>query len=565
MKYEFKKLSRITVDKVLQSIDLAKREEHTGIYGIEKEFAFTKSSDLFPCQKLGRHSTYKFIMDYGAIPNWLKKRTTPEVFDFMIEVMSEPMFSYQEAVREIMRTEAILWKSLKHIMNEFPNMDEILLSNGMLFKPANIEDDHIPEVWGMDKKAYLMEMVNRYKDHLTPQGMHDNLSLPEPLLILQYQKASFPNQKGNLGYIEFKNETYVWLSCQMRAFASLFIAISANTPFDYEWDDGKFHTIITGNNSSRWAHLPEIESTNYPLILKDYEHFQTISDQLIEKGIIIGANNYMPVRPKGEKRFGEVSLSLERAAWFSDILLGQREIETDPKLKSLKGKENEPFITRLKLAEKTGWLEEKGFNLHDIIEIWQKSNVRRLLGIPLNRIEIRCQEAGGNYEFELAKTAFTQTLFLYIFSHPDLGGIFDYSKEDLKCVHGNEMSATKDGLNGSVTHPFSKTQMNMREFLSHTLLEIKDFSQGLGTYDAMGPIREMAQGDKTESEKLSAQVKRSLGANPKKTSAGSVIVPEEIIRNNLRKRRQYMLSELTVQLNLDLTLSPLSENNQYGT
>lgn len=52
---------------------------------------------------------------------------------------------------------------------------------------------------------------------------------------------------------EFKNEAYVWLSCQMRAFASLFIAISANTPFDYEWDDGKFHTIITGNNSSRWA------------------------------------------------------------------------------------------------------------------------------------------------------------------------------------------------------------------------------------------------------------------------------------------------------------------------
>ena len=152
---KLKKLKGVESTKVLQAIELARKEESSGTYGIEKEFAFTRSKDLFPCQKLGRHSTYKFIMDYGAIPDWVKRRTMPEVFDYMIEIMSEPRFSYKEAVTEITNAEAVIWKSLDHIMDEFPNMDEILLSNGTLFKPADIENEHIPEVWGKDKKAYL--------------------------------------------------------------------------------------------------------------------------------------------------------------------------------------------------------------------------------------------------------------------------------------------------------------------------------------------------------------------------------------------------------------------------
>lgn len=550
MSFRHLKLQKIKPRQFIKAVEIAENEGEANIYGIEKEFAFVNSQDLCPVQKIGRQSAYKFITAYGDLPFYARTHITPEVFDFMVETITEPETSYKQAIDEILRIETILWLALEHIRNEFPNMNEILLSGGTLYKPAKIESENIPEVWGSEKRAYLEEMVKRYGEKLTPQGMHANISLPEPLIAYQYYQNSGTKERGSIGYVEFKNEIYIGLACILRAFASLIIAIEANSPFDYVVEDSREYTVLTGNHSNRWAKLPQIESTNYPAMLKDYAHFQQISRLLIEKGVIIGANNYMPVRPKGERRLGEVPLSLEKAAWFHNIIIDNEEIENDPLLKPLKGKNDMLFIEKLKIADELGWLNKKGYTLKEIIRIWQKDNVRRLLGVPLNRIEIRCEESGGDYEFELAKSAFIQTLCFYLFANPQFGTEFTYSKKDLSCVAHNEKMALQHGLNAQIIHPFSKTKISIRKFLNQTLLLISDFAREIGTYEDLKPIYELARGAENEAGKTISALLAYVGKNPSKTESGLVIVPVEFIRSLLQKRKNYILNNLASKLNI---------------
>jgi gamma-glutamylcysteine synthetase len=105
------------------------------------------------------------------------------------------------------------------------------------------------------------------------QGMHGNVSIPEPLIAYQYHRSDTKKERGSTGYVDFKNEVYVWLARRLRAFASLIIAIEANSPFDYTIEEERVYTVLTGLHSNRWARLPRIESASYPLMLKDYRHF----------------------------------------------------------------------------------------------------------------------------------------------------------------------------------------------------------------------------------------------------------------------------------------------------
>lgn len=543
---------KIKPRQVLKAMELAEREGETNVYGIEKEFAFINASDLFPIQKIGRQSTYRFIATYGALPFDLQRRIMPEVFDYMIEVITEPEVSYRQAVEEILRAEAQLWSALSHIKSEFPGTGEILLSSGTLYKPAQIENDNIPEVWEKDKKAYLEEMVKRYGERLTPQGMHGNISIPEPLIAYQYHCTDIKKEKGSAGYVDFKNEVYIWLACRLRAFASLIIAIEANSPFDFVVEGDQIFTVLTGYHSNRWARLPRIESTSYPFMLKDYRHFQRISQRLIERGVIIGANNYMPVRPKGERRLGEMPLSFERACWLHDIVLDSEEIESEPTLKELKDIEGLTFIEKMKIAEKLGWLKKQGYTLNNLIKLWQKDNVRRLLGVPLNRLEIRCEESGGDYEFELSKAGFIFTLTLYLFANPEFGAEFKYDHKDLKRAVYNEDQAMRQGLNGGAIHPFSGDRMKMREFLKITLKTIEDFAKEIGTYYDLIPLYELCRGRMSEAEKKINDVIKKLGKDPQKTRQGFIIVPDELIRDYLRERKKYILGELSKRLDWDI-------------
>ncbi|MEO0155597.1 MAG: glutamate-cysteine ligase family protein [candidate division WOR-3 bacterium] len=556
------RLGKIKTRQVLKALELAEREGETNLYGIEKEFAFINASNLYAVQKIGRQSAYKFITTYGNIPFEFRSRIMPEVFDYMIEVITEPEFTYQQAVEEILRAEASLWSSLNHIQNEFPNMEEILLSSGTLYKPAKIDNESIPEVWGKDKKVYLEEMVRRYGEKLTPQGMHGNISIPEPLIAYQYHRSDAKKERGSTGYIDFKNEIYIWLACRLRAFVSLLIAIEANSPFDYVIENGNVYTVLTGYQSNRWMKLPRIESTNHPSILSNYKHFQKISLMLINQGVIIGANNYMPVRPKGERRLGEMPLSFERACWFHDIVLDKNEIELDPLLCDLQGYDDLTFIEKLAIAEKTGWLKKKGFTLNDLIKLWQRDNVRRLLGVPLSRLEIRCEEAGGDYYFERAKSGFIFTLALYLFANPEFGVEFTYDRKDLKKVEFNENQAMKQGLNSEIIHPFLNKNIKMREFLSMTLNIIKDFACELGTYEDLKPLYELSKGKENEAEKKINRVLKTLGKNPQKTKNGFVIVPDEIIRHDLIERKKYLLEDLSEKLDWDIyELKDYSQDN----
>jgi len=534
------KIGNTCAGKVSKALELAVKENETGVYGIEKEFGFTSSKSLYPLQRIGKHSAYHFLMTYGNIPEWAKKKITPEIFDYMIEIGTDPCYSVPEAVKEAFLIETELWKAINYIRNEFPNIEEILLNHGNLFKPAAITRENIPNIWGEDKKTYFIEVINSYGDSLTPQGQHDNISIPEPLVAYQYHRVRKKYSTSSIAYIEFKNELYIWLASRLRAFASLIIGISANTPFDYCTENNKDHTVLTGCRSSRWLKLPQIESSVCPMMLKDYEHFQRNSKRLIDEQVIIGSNNYMPVRPKGELRLGEVPLSLERAAWFHDIVIDDDTINTDPAFSQLRGKKNVPFLTRLKTAERSGWLKKKGYTLKEILWKWRKDNVRRLLGVPLNRLEVRCCEISGDIGFELAKSSFIQTLVLYIFSNPDFGSKFTYSDDDLKRVVANEFEVAKKGLDATVLHPYSYKKITARDFLKRTLNEIENFAKELGTYEYLLPVIELSKGEKNQAEKTIEFTLKRLGNNIEKDSNNRVIVPDEILRDILEIKKQYI-------------------------
>ena len=104
----------------------------------------------------------------------------------------------------------------------------------------------------------------------------------------------------------------------------------------------------------------------------------------------------------------------------------------------------------------------------------------------------------------------------------------------------------------------------MRKFLSSILSMIEDFSRDLGTYNDLKLIYELVKGEKNEAEKITDRALRFVGRRPERTHSGAIIVPEELIREILRERRQYVLSKLATQLNLDMKLSFLNENEQYG-
>lgn len=548
------KLKPLKPAQVVKSLELTRSEGETGIHGIEKEFALINMRDLKPLQRLGRHSAYKFLMNYGGLPQWMRKQIMPEVFDYMVEIITEPHLSCEDAVREIIYGEAFLWTALEHMRDELPGMPEMALSQGTLFRKASITRDHIPEVWGRDKRVYLEEMIKRYGENLTPQGMHGNVSIPEPLIAYQFSRLDNSNYQGSTGYVGFKNEVYVHLASRMRAFVPLLIALEANTPFDYELlPDGTEKSIITGYNSSRWAKLPVIATTNCAEMLTSYSAFQHISKRMIEQRIIIGANNYLPIRPKGEKRLGEVPLSLERAAWFMDIVLDRISIYDEPGLAALRGHEDAPFVNRLILAEKCGWLAKRGFTVEQVIERWQKDNVQRLLGIPLNRIEIRCEEGGGDYALELAKSAFRETLVLYIFCKPAFGANWRHCEKDLKIAAVNEAQAVRYGLDCEIYHPFQNGEkVGMREFLRQNLQKLEPFARGIHTFQHLYPLYEYADGARNEAMKTVNRVMEELGEDVEKTPAGHVIVHPEILQRLLFERRKYMLDVLAPHLELDL-------------
>lgn len=453
-----KNLKYIKHKDVIKGLDLNKKEHEYGNFGLEKEFAIL--SNLKPQHKIGKQSTYSFLRKYGNLPKWTDKLITPEVFDFMIEIGTNPHHSIKDAILEGRLLEQELKKALIHISTEFPGIDELKLTSGTLLKQPNITIDNIPE-FNLNKRSYYENVVNKFTDQLTTTGQHDNVSIPEPLLNYQYKHQ----KRGSLYYHDFKNEIYIWLANRMRMFSSLIIAISANTPFTYDGDITK----LNGYLSNRWLTFPIIETAKDQKILKDYDSFIERSHDMIEKGILLGGNNYMPVRPKGLDRLGEVQLTQERAKW----LMG----------------------TNYSFAN------------------WTKENIRRMLGAPLNRCEIRCCEIGGDLEFEIAKSSFIYTLFLFLYCNPNKYRQFnnDYCK--------NEVIAAKYGLDGVIDHKDNK--LVLRDFLKNILKRIETFSKDINTWHDIQPIVELSKGAKTMAEKTIAYIRSNVNGD---------IIPDELLK-----------------------------------
>jgi gamma-glutamyl:cysteine ligase YbdK (ATP-grasp superfamily) len=185
--------------------------------------------------------------------------------------------------------------------------------------------------------------------------------------------------------------------------------------------------------------------------------------------------------------------------------------------------------------------------------------------VPISRLEIRCEEGGGDYELELAKAALRETLSLYLFCRQGCGRSWTYSAADLELAAQNEHAAMKDGLDCRLRHPFTHgQQLTMREFIKETLELLEPFARGIGTYLYLQPLREYAAGEANEAMKAAQNALTEIGREPEKTPSGKKIIPPEIIRAQILSRRDYIMKKLIPNLGLQVNLAPINGHVSFG-
>ena len=124
--------------------------------------------------------------------------------------------------------EAVLINALNQAGSHFD--DHLFHWHGNLIYPLNVGFNRIPDSWHIAKRRYLERCVSLYGNNLATAGTHSNLSLPDPLFAWDFMHLP-ASQRNHLHLDEYKSEFYITASRLMRAFAALFIATSASTPF----------------------------------------------------------------------------------------------------------------------------------------------------------------------------------------------------------------------------------------------------------------------------------------------------------------------------------------------
>lgn len=457
------------------------------------------------------------------IPPALRPRHEMEVFHWMSEWTTQPFYNPIGTVYEGRLLEGFHLNALSAAGLSYG--DRLYAWPGNLLCPVEVNYDSIPGEWELTKRRYLERCVDLFGNALATAGMHTNVSLPEPLLSLDFlhQPAA---SRANGSLVAYRNEQYIRGARVMRAFAGLFIATSASSPLRAERGAGTARARVGGHQTSgspspdragppvirvtdhdtnRLSMFPNPADLDVANLYRSHADYVQISNDLVQRRIRFGNNNWTPTRARSDREYVDRIIHVT-----SDQL-------------------HEVYRRGLYRAGETTTVEQ----LAQRIEI---ANLLARVEIPMARVELRVDEPGHDLDLDIANLILRELLLIRTYADPGFGASFTYAAEDVARARRNEAAAAKDGLRSTIEDPFSGRTAPMREFLRWTLVQIEELAGALDWREWLPPLREMAEGAPNTAEKLRARLRRDLGK--------ARVVPLELMQQLVIEREQQVARDV---------------------
>lgn len=485
-----------------------------GLCGFELEWNLL-DSQLRPLLTVGTGPEQQSFVDYlraTCLSPWTRGFSQLEVFHWMIEWATRPYYTPRAAVYEARLMEASLLNALDRLGREFG--EQLYYWPGNLLYQTGIDHDSLPGAWGLAKRRYLERCVDLYGESLATAGTHTNLSLPDPLLAWDFMHLS-QAERGDTHLDEYKSEFYITATRLLRAYAALFIATSAATPFQARRQTGRPVVYLTPFASVRNLTFPNPAGLDQPNLYRSYKDYLKISYDLVRRGVRFGNNNWTPARARS---FAE---PVERLIHI-----------TSEQLSGLYAR------GLYSLGE-----ESPAGEMAQQIEI---QNLLARINLPMARVEVRTDDGGHPLEVDLANLTLKHLLLLRFYGDQDFGRAFRYDREDIALARRNEEAAARAGLQADVEHPLTGKPVAMRRWLQATLDELEPLAQALGLWQDLAPLAAMAGGEANTAEKLRVAILEQMELKPGELPAAvrEVEVPAELLIELAQRRNCQVQAEV---------------------
>jgi gamma-glutamyl:cysteine ligase YbdK (ATP-grasp superfamily) len=493
------------VKKYQLSLETARKDfPNDGICGLELEL-FLLDSDLRPLLTVGAGPSKQSFIDYlreNHIPESVLSMTDLEAFQWMLEWGTNPYYSPRGAIYEGRILQGVVLNALHKAGQAFD--EKLHLWQGVLPYKTTVNYDSVPGGWALAKRRYIEKCVDMYGDTIGTAGNHANLSLPEPLLAWDFMHLSAGERTGKL-LDDYKNDVYITVTRLLRAFAPLFIATSAASPFKAEVRNGKAVVVLTEHNSLRHQTFPKPVMLDIPNIYRSHQDYIQNSYDLVQRGVRFGNNNWIPVRARSleervESLIDVTSTELERL--YSDGLYAAGEAQP---------------------------LDEMAHQ----IEI---QNMLARVDLPMTRVEVRTDDGGNPLSLELANMTLKTLLVTRIYADSEFARAFRYDAEDIRLARQNETLAAQDGLKAEIANPFTGKPVQMRDFLRWTLEEVRPLAEALGYWEDLHPLTEMVAGAPNTADRLRDAVRAEIGEHDE--------VPEDLLKEIVSQHEASIANEI---------------------
>jgi succinyl-diaminopimelate desuccinylase len=490
----------------------------SGLCGFELEWNMLDSK-FRPLLTVGTGPSQQSFIDHlrcCILSDELQPYSQLEVFHWMIELVTRPYFHPKGAIYESRLLEAILINALHKAGREFG--EQLYPWHGNLLYAAKVGHDSIPSSWNLAKRRYLERCVDLYGAGLATAGLHTNLSLPAPLLAMDFMHLPAA-ERGDSLFDDYKSQFYITGTRLMRAFAALFVATGASTPLRAASENGRPVVLLTEFDSVRNLTFPNPTSLDMPELYRSYQDYLQISYDLVRSGVRFGNNNWTPVRARS---FAE---PVER-------------------LITITSKQLEDIYARGLFTAGGGAASSEMMQAEEMAHQIEIQNLMARINLPMARVEIRTDDGGGSLKLDIANLTLKHLLLLRFYADPAFARSFRYDREDIQRARRNEELASRDGLRAEIENPLTGKPVQMREFLRWTLAELRPLAEAVGLWEDLIPLTEIASGAPNTSERLRAQVQQMLGHTELPTET-----PLEVLKTLAEQRRDQVIQDMEVILN----------------
>jgi len=475
-----------------------------GLCGLELEWNLV-DPQFRPLLTVGTGPDRMSFVDHlraKVLSPWTEEYHQLEVFHWMIEWVTRPYHTPKGAVYEGRLLEAALINALAKVGKSFG--EPLHYWHGNLLVLPKIGPDCVPESWHLAKRRYLQRCVDMYGTELATAGTHSNLSLPEPMLAWDFMHLPAA-ERGDTHLDDYKNQVYITGTRLMRAFAALFIATSASTPLQASEEDGKPVVRLTPYESVRNLTFPNPPVLDVPDLNRSHADYLRLSYDLVRSGVRFGNNNWIPVRARSQAE------PVERLIQVTSDQL------------------HDIYARGLFAAGETR-------NVEDMAAQIERQNLFARIDLPMARVEVRTDDPCHDLPLDVANLTLKHLLLLRFYADPDFARGFRYDAEDITRARRNEDTAAKEGLRGTIDNPLTAKPIAMRAFLEWTLKEMRPLAEGLGLWDDLQPLRDMAAGAPSTAERIRLRLKEKLGT--------SDIVPPDLLVELAEARKQQVRTEV---------------------